>query len=192
MNLFPHLVRTVFSTLVFMSTLSACNGVSPQTVTQNSKDMTEKQHTVNPYYSRSDTTSLILSDAVWKEVVSPAVYEVARHGSTEQAFSGKYWDSEARGTYFCAACGNKLFRSDAKFATTCGWPSFFETVRPNSVLYRKDSSFGMERTEVVCGRCKAHLGHVFDDGPPPTGKRFCMNSIVLDFEPDKASSKGSL
>ena len=168
-----------------MATLSACNATPTHRVTQNSKAMTEKQHPANPYYSRSDTTSLILSDAVWKEVLTPAVYDVARHGSTEQAFSGKYWDTESKGTYFCAACGNKLFRSDAKFATTCGWPSFFETVRPNSVLYRKDSSFGMERTEVVCGRCKAHLGHVFDDGPPPTGKRFCMNSIVLDFEPDK-------
>jgi methionine-R-sulfoxide reductase len=188
-QIFRRLARTVLSTLLFMVTLSACNGAPPPTVTEKPEAMTEKQHPANPYYSRTDTTSLNLSDAIWKEVLSPALYEVARHGSTEQAFSGKYWDYEGRGTYSCAACGNTLFRSDAKFATTCGWPSFFETVRPNSVLYRKDSSFGMERTEVVCGRCKAHLGHVFDDGPPPTGKRFCMNSIVLDFEPDKASPK---
>jgi methionine-R-sulfoxide reductase len=188
-QIFRRMARTVLFILVFMSTLSACNGAPPPTVTEKPKAMTEKRQPANPYYSRTDTSSLNLSDAVWKEVLSPALYEVARHGSTESAFSGKYWDYEGKGTYSCAACGNMLFRSDAKFATTCGWPSFFETVRTNSVLYRKDSSFGMERTEVVCGRCKAHLGHVFDDGPLPTGKRFCMNSIVLDFEPDKASSK---
>jgi peptide-methionine (R)-S-oxide reductase len=148
--------------------------------------MSSNSNPTNPYYSRTDTTKLDLPDAVWKKVLSPELYAVARHGATEPAFSGKYQDYEGIGTYFCAACGNELFRSDAKFATTCGWPSFFETVRPGSVTYRKDISFGMVRTEVLCGRCGAHLGHVFDDGPPPTGKRFCMNSISLEFEPSRA------
>ncbi len=88
--------------------------------------------------------------------------------------------------YYCAACGNPLFRSDAKFSSTCGWPSFYETLKPNSVIYQDDNTHGMERTEVVCGRCGGHLGHVFDDGPPPTHRRFCMNSAVLEFEPDVA------
>ncbi|HKB86361.1 MAG TPA: peptide-methionine (R)-S-oxide reductase MsrB [Ignavibacteriaceae bacterium] len=141
----------------------------------------------NPYYSRTDTAKLDLPDSEWKKVLSEDVYEVARNKATERAFTGKYWDYEGKGTYYCAACGNALFRSDAKFASTCGWPSFFEPMRDNSVIYNSDDSYGMHRIEVLCGRCGAHLGHIFDDGPPPTGKRYCMNSIVLDFEPDSGS-----
>jgi len=146
--------------------------------------MTQGTEPVNPYYSRTDRAKLELPDSVWMSVLSPEVYRVARGKGTERAFSGKYWDFEGSGTYYCAACGNALFRSDAKFASTCGWPSFFEPVREESIVYETDTSHGMVRTEVLCGRCGAHLGHVFDDGPPPTGRRFCMNSIVLDFEPD--------
>jgi peptide-methionine (R)-S-oxide reductase len=166
--------------------LAACQA-SPQksTPTQPGAAMSNASHPNNPYYSRTDTTRLDLPNEVWKKVLSPELYAVARLGETERAFTGKYWNHDGLGTYYCAACGNALFRSDAKFASTCGWPSFFEPVRPGSVVYRKDASFGMVRTEVLCGRCDAHLGHVFDDGPPPTGKRFCMNSICLDFEPDK-------
>lgn len=145
----------------------------------------------NPYYSRTDATKLNLSDADWKKVLSPDVYAIARGKGTEQAFTGKYNDFDGVGSYYCAACGNALFRSDAKFASSCGWPSFFQPLRKDGVLYRPDTSYGMNRTEVLCGRCDAHLGHLFDDGPPPTGKRFCMNSIVLDFEPDGESEKSS-
>ena len=143
----------------------------------------------NPYFSHTDTTVLHVSDAEWKKVLPPDIYEVARNKDTERAFTGKYWDFMGRGTYYCAACGNKLFRSDAKFASECGWPSFFEAERKNSVKYQDDGSFGMERIEVLCGRCGGHLGHLFDDGPPPTGKRFCMNSIVLDFVPELGAKK---
>jgi len=143
----------------------------------------------NRYYSRTDTTVLTVSDAEWKNVLPESIYTVARGKGTERAFTGKYWDFEGKGTYYCAVCGNRLFRSDAKFASTCGWPSFFEAARPNATTYQTDSSFGMIRTEVLCGRCGSHLGHVFDDGPPPTGKRYCMNSVVLDFDPDDTTHR---
>ncbi|MFH6960726.1 peptide-methionine (R)-S-oxide reductase MsrB [Flavobacterium aquidurense] len=148
-----------------------------------SKAQANSSQTQNPYYSRTDTSKLNVSNAEWKKILKPSVYEVARLKGTERAFTGKYWDSDVKGTYYCAVCGNELFRSDAKFSSTCGWPSFFETVRKNSVLYKVDNSHGMHRTEVLCARCDSHLGHIFDDGPAPNHKRFCMNSNVLDFQP---------
>ncbi len=141
----------------------------------------------NPYYSRTDTTPLNLPDSLWKTLLPDSIYKVARNKETETAFTGKYWNYTGLGTYYCAACGNALFRSDEKFASSCGWPSFFETLRKDAVIYKPDTSYGMNRTEVLCGRCGAHLGHLFDDGPPPTGKRYCMNSIVLDFVPDDST-----
>ncbi|MDB5226183.1 MAG: peptide-methionine (R)-S-oxide reductase [Bacteroidota bacterium] len=185
--------HTIFLFLLIISALVSCrNTTQNSTSTTAAKSTpsatpskTDPAHPKNPYYSRTDTKPLKLSDAEWKKILPADVYETARHAETERAFTGKYWDYAGMGTYYCAACGNALFRSDSKFASTCGWPSFFETIRKNSVIYKPDNEYGMERTEVLCGRCGAHLGHLFDDGPPPTYKRFCMNSIVLDFEPDK-------
>lgn len=168
--------------LLVMLAVTSCrhnHTIAPQSLSTTHHIMKPE----NPYYSRTDTSKLRLSDEEWRRVLNDSVYRVARQAATEYAFTGKYWNFEGLGTYYCAACGNALFRSDAKFASSCGWPSFYEALRPTSVIYKKDLSHGMVRTEVLCGRCDSHLGHIFDDGPPPTGKRFCMNSIVLDFEP---------
>ncbi len=145
---------------------------------------TVKGHENNPYYSTTDTRHLNVTNAEWKKILPNELYAVAREQATETAFTGKYWNQDTKGTYYCAVCGNILFKSTAKFASTCGWPSFFEPIRKNSVLYKTDNSYGMERIEVMCARCDSHLGHIFDDGPPPTHKRFCMNSVSLDFEPN--------
>ncbi|MBC6612704.1 peptide-methionine (R)-S-oxide reductase MsrB [Hymenobacter sp. BT507] len=162
-----------------------------QTTPSKAKAATPVTRPANPYYSRTDTTRLHVSDAQWKKVLSPALYEVARNKATERAFTGQYWNTTGKGTYYCAACGNALFRSDAKFASECGWPSFFQTLRPKSVRYQADHTHNMERVEVLCGRCDAHLGHLFNDGPPPSHKRYCMNSISMEFQPDKSGLPGA-
>ncbi len=138
----------------------------------------------NPYYSNTDTKKLNVSNAEWKKVLPEDVYAVMREADTERPFTGKYWNTDEKGTYYCASCGNLLFRSTAKFSSSCGWPSFYEQENKKSIVFKEDNSLGMERIETLCGRCGGHLGHIFDDGPAPTGKRYCMNSIALDFIPD--------
>jgi peptide-methionine (R)-S-oxide reductase len=134
-------------------------------------------------------TKVERTEEEWREALTPAQYEVLRRQGTEPAFTGEYVYSKADGTYRCAACGNELFRSDSKFDSGTGWPSFTEPAEAGRVELRADKSHGMVRTEVVCARCGSHLGHVFDDGPGPAGQRFCINSVSLDLDTeDKAGS----
>jgi peptide-methionine (R)-S-oxide reductase len=146
----------------------------------------EKKSTV---YSRTDTSKINMSEDEWKKVLPKDVYSIARLKGTERPWTSKFENFSDTGTYYCAACGNPLFKSDTKFDSGCGWPSFYEPISKGSIIYTPDNTLGMTRTETQCGRCKAHLGHVFDDGPPPTGLRYCINGVVLDFEKAKEAEK---
>ena len=125
------------------------------------------------------------SDAEWKELLTPFEYHVLREKGTERPFSGEFNGEKRAGKYLCKACGQELFLAHAKFDSACGWPSYFKPVSPDAVEEHSDTSHSMVRTEITCSRCGSHLGHVFNDGPPPTGLRYCINSVCLRFEPEE-------
>ena len=128
---------------------------------------------------------IVKTDAEWREILTSEQYQVCRQKGTERAFTGKYDRCKDRGTYVCQCCGNPLFSSDTKFDSGTGWPSFYAPINPEAVDEEEDNSFFMRRTEVLCARCDSHIGHVFPDGPAPTGLRYCMNSVSLDLEPNE-------
>jgi peptide-methionine (R)-S-oxide reductase len=182
-----RIVKLIPDYLIFYFLLLLCSAFtyvscqSQTTQTQNKMNNNPK----NPVYSRTDTNSVQLSEEEWKKILPPNIYHIARQKGTERPWSSQFEAFKDKGTYYCAACGNGLFVSDTKFDSGCGWPSFYEPISKSSIIYTPDHTHGMSRTEVQCGRCKAHLGHVFEDGPPPTGLRYCINGVILDFEKSK-------
>ena len=131
-----------------------------------------------------DLTPVVKSEEEWKNLLSPEQYRVLREKGTDAPFTGKYYLNKEKGVYVCAACGNELFTSDMKFESSCGWPSFDKEIAGGKIKTHIDTTHGMVRTEIVCAKCGSHLGHLFDDGPTPTGERYCVNSVSLSFKKD--------
>ena len=166
----------------------SCQSQSTTSATSKEKKVMSEEKK-NPVFSKTDTSKVSLSEDEWKKILPSEVYYIARQKGTERPWTSKFEKFDEVGTYYCAACGNALFKSDTKFESGCGWPSFYQPISKSSIIYTPDNTHGMERTEVQCGRCKAHLGHVFEDGPPPTGLRYCINGVILDFEKAKTAEK---
>ncbi len=178
--------------LLFTIWLSTCflfQQCHSQTNSSTKNEISKMNKENNQIYSRTDSAEIKLNNDEWQKILPEAVYNIARQKGTERPWSSKYENFKEVGTYYCAACGNALFKSNTKFESGCGWPSFFEPISKTSILYLEDRTHGMVRTEVECGRCKSHLGHVFEDGPPPTGLRYCINGVVLDFEKAQKAEK---
>lgn len=155
----------------------------------SAKDKTGKTSKTDKKKGAAVSDKVQMTDAEWKKILSPEQYEILRKKGTERAFTGKYTDHHETGSYVCAGCGFKLFVSEDKFDSHCGWPSFSKPVSADSVASQEDNSHFMKRVEVLCPKCGGHLGHVFEDGPKPTGLRYCINSASLEFKPADEKTK---
>ena len=176
-------MKRILFLLLLASSLQFCNS---QTTPAK---MNTEENKKNPVYSNTDTGKVELSDDEWKKILPKDIYHIARQKGTERPWSSPFETLKDKGTYYCAACGNALFVSDTKFESGCGWPSFYQPISKSSIFCAAGPSYGRGRTEVMCGRCKSHLGHVFEDGPPPTGLRYCINGVVLDFKKAKEAEE---
>lgn len=173
-------------TLVLFFSVTSCNQAQQlqQSNDQPKSETAATQTTAELEYPET-VEKVEKTPEAWKEELSPQAFYVLREAGTERAFTGPYWDNKEAGIYTCAGCGLPLFSSETKFKSGTGWPSFYEPLQEKYVLENVDRAYGMVRTEVVCARCDGHLGHVFDDGPEPTGLRYCINGISLGFVPEE-------
>jgi peptide-methionine (R)-S-oxide reductase len=191
-----HHLKIVFLYITAITTSSFTNCSTSQKNNQQNK--TQKIAVMNnedlkdslpSFYSHTDTNKVVITNEEWRKILPPDVFNVAREKGTERPFTSPFEKNKETGTYCCVACGHPLFKSNAKFESGSGWPSFYEPIAKNSLNIYKDNSHGMVRVEVTCGRCDAHMGHVFDDAPQtPTGMRYCINGIVLKFKKEGDST----
>ena len=169
-------MKSLFTLLILAIAISACG---------QSKEQMEGNDLIEKVYSSGQEVpvEIKMTDAEWKAKLSDEAYYILRQQGTERAYTGKYWNSKETGTYYSLASGQPLFLSDAKFDSGCGWPSFFEPIDKDAIIYRSDDAHGMKRIEILDSKSGSHLGHVFNDGPPPTGLRYCLNSDAMVFVP---------